>query len=155
VVETKLSTGSEETLIAVLVHFRNFYMDKSEFQFVKVAKEILDQSNLVHYHDLTSRFLSGWSKFLDPNYKSFGGMAIRANKGALSIKMNLDIWMNEGYLHADQYKPGSQKGLDAIKGKPVLEQLSRFGLVDTVQRLCLHIIAFNKQVVEEILAEYV
>jgi len=152
-VETNLSTSSEEILISVLVHFRNFYMDKSEFYFVKVAKEIIEQPEFGSYQDLTSRFLSVWNKLLDPNYRSFGGMTINVNKKALSVKRNLDLWMNEGYLHTDQYKPGSQKGLDAIKGKHILEQFSRFGLVDTVQRLCLIIINFNKRVIEKILIE--
>ena len=150
-VKTALSVGSEETLVTVLVHFRNFYMKSGGFYFVKLAKDILEQQELKSYWDLTERFLAVWNKLLDPNYGSFGGLAISIDKNRLSIRRNLDLWMNEGYLHADQLKSGSLKGLDAIKGKHVLEQFSRLGLVDSLQKLCLLIINFNKQVVEKIL----
>src|SRR4030042_5944873 len=112
-----LSGVNEETLISVLVHFRNFYMKSSELYFVKIANLILTQAELCSYWNLTKDFLSVWNKLLDPDYDSFGGMLLNMNKDKLSVKKNLDIWMNEGYFHVDQYKSGSYKGLDAIKSQ--------------------------------------
>ncbi|MFA4880786.1 MAG: hypothetical protein WC650_04165 [Candidatus Doudnabacteria bacterium] len=149
----KLFGVNEETLIAVLVHFRNFYMKISALYFVAIVEAILKEAELSSYWKLAKDFLSAWNKLLDPNYDSFGGMLLNMDKNQLSVKRNLDLWMNEGYLHVDQYKPGSYKGLDAIKSQHVFEALSRIGMVDSLQKLCGLVIAFNAQVVEKILAE--
>lgn len=148
-----VSGVNEESLISILVHFRNFYMKSSGLYFVSLAQEILKESTFQPYWKLTEDFLNVWNKLLDPTYDSFGGMLLKMGNDSLSVKKNLDLWMNEGYLHVDQYKPGSYKGLDAIKSQHVLEALSRIGMVDSLQRLCGLIIAFNAQVVENILSQ--
>lgn len=142
---------NEESLISVLVHFRNFYMKTGRLYFPKVVNAILKQSTLESHWKLAGKFLSVWNKLLDQNYDTFGGMLLNMDKNKLSLKKNLDIWMNEEYFHVDQYKSGSYKGLDAIKSQHVFEALSRIGMVDSLQRLSGLIIAFNAQVVEKIL----
>lgn len=142
---------NEESLISVLVHFRNFYMKSSKLYFISISEAILQDSQLKTYWKITDDFLTVWKKMLDPNFDSFGGMLLKVGNNNLSLKRNLDLWMNEGYLHVDQYKPGSYKGLDAIKSQQAFEALSRIGMVDSLQRLCGLIIAFNKQVIDKIL----
>lgn len=142
---------NEESLISVLVHFRNFYMKSSELYFVSIAEAILAEPHCKIHWQLAQDFLNVWNKLLDPEYDSFGGMLLKMGNNSLSVKKNLDLWMNENYLHVDQYKPGSHRGLDAIKSQQVLEALSRVGMVDSLQKLCGLIIAFNAQVVEKIL----
>lgn len=144
---------NEESLISVLVHFRNFYMKSSGLYFVSIANAILQESELPNHRKLTQDFLSAWNTLLAPNYDSFGGMLLKMENNSLSVKKNLDLWMNEEYLHVDQYKPSSYKGLDAIKSQHVLEALSRIGMVDSLQKLCGLIIAFNAQVIEKIIHE--
>lgn len=144
---------NEESLISVLVYFRNFYMKSSKLYFVSVAEAILQESKLQPHWKLTQDFLSVWNQLLDPNYGSFGGMALSMGKNSLSVKRNLDLWMNEEYLHVDQYNPGSQRGLDAIKSHHIFGDFSKLGMVDSLQRLCSLIIAFDTQVIEKILDE--
>ncbi len=73
------------------------------------------------------------------------------NEDELGAKKNFDIWLNENYFHIDQQNPGSNKGLDGIKSQPVFENLSRFNMVDLLQRLCALVMAFDTQIVEKIL----
>lgn len=150
---TMIHGVNEENLISILVHFRNFYMKKNKLYFVSIANEIINEPQFQDYSSLTKDFLSAWNTILDPYYDSFGGMIMRLEKNSVSIKKNLDLWMNEEYLHVDQYKGGSRKGLDAIKSHPAFEALSKFGMVDTLQRLCGLIIAFNVQIIQKILVE--
>lgn len=148
-----ISGVNEESLISVLVRFRNFYMKKNKLYFVRILEGILNNPTHKKHWQLTKDFLSVWNKLLDPHYDSFGGMFLKISNDSLSVKRNLDLWMNEEYLHVDQYKAGSYRGLDAIKSQHVFESLSKISFVDTLQRLCALIIAFNAQVVDKILED--
>ena len=148
---TTLSGINEETFISVLVHFRNFYMSSSKIYFSEIAEAILKEADLKDYWEKTREFLSAWETLLDPDFKALGGLSLQMNEDKLSAKKNFDIWLNENYFHIDQQNPGSKKGLDGIKSQHVFENVSRFSMVDLLQRLCGLIMAFDIQVVEKIL----
>lgn len=152
--KTTFSGMDEESLISVLVHFRPFYMKDSDLNFVKIANHILQDQSLVEYHPRTKDFLRVWGQLLNPDRKNIGGMSIAINDTTVNTKKNFDIWINEAYLHAEQYKPGSGKGLDQIKSHPVFENISRFSMIDLLQRLTILVISLNTQIVEKILKEY-
>ncbi len=144
---------SEESLISVIVHFRPFYMKDSEINYITVAEQILGEQTYRGYHDKTSKFLSTWKGLIDPNRDNVGGISLTIGDNQLNVKKNFDIWINEAYLHPEKYKPGSNKGLDSIKSHPMIEGLSKFTMVDLLQRLTALIIGFNVQVVTKILSE--
>ncbi|MDP2684477.1 MAG: hypothetical protein Q8P20_05475 [bacterium] len=151
--KTTFTGMGEESFISVLVHFRPFYMKDSELNFKKVAEHILQNQSYVEYHPCVNDFLRIWDKLLDSKRKNVGGMSITIGNNPISVKKNFDIWINEAYLHAEQYKPESGKGLDQIKSHPIFENFSKFNMIDLLQRLTTLIIAFNIQVVGKLLLE--
>ena len=152
--EITLDGVKEEPLIAVMVHFRNFYMKTSNLYFPNVVQMILNTKEYMESHELAQNFLDVWNQLLSPQNYTIGGMQIKLGENnPLSGKKNLDVWMNEGYLHVDQYKHGSRKGLDAIKSQPIFEGLSKISMVDLLQRLSGLVVAFDAQVVDKILSK--
>lgn len=147
---TQLSGVDEKTLIAILMHFRVLNMKKSGTYFPTIAKTILDDSNLTEFHKLTRDFLDVWNRLLAPSNDTLGGLRLSVNDSSLSAKKILDLWMNEGYFHAEQYEKGSNKGLDAINSQPFFSDLSKLKLIDLLQHLATVAISFKKQVVEKL-----
>ena len=66
-------------------------------------------------------------------------------------KVNFDTWMNEAYFHADQYKPGSGRGLDRYKAQVTV--FTEGDMVQMLKQLSSIVMAFNLQIVAKILEE--
>lgn len=140
----------EKTLVTVLVHFRNLYMKSSEMHFPKIVQVVLNNPDLVEFHKLSREFLDAWNRLLDPNGDNLGGLRLSVNNSSLGAKRNLDTWMNEAFLHADQYNQGSNKGLDVVNSQPLFSDLSRLQFIDLLQRLAALVLSFDRQVIQKL-----
>jgi len=141
---------SEADLPSVLMYFRTFYMESSDLSFPNIAKSLIE-SPLNLDHDLILKFLETWNKLVDKQRISSNGLTLNMNGSNLTARKNFDIWLNEGFFHSENYRPKTGKGLDGIKSHKMFEGVSEFAMQSLLSDLCILLLCFDAQVVENII----
>jgi hypothetical protein len=142
---------NDKDLLPVLVAFRGIYM-KNDLNFKNVIESIMREESLRSYWKSAEEWNIAWDRAWDPNHNT--RLVIGVDHQNFDTKKIFDIWLNEGYMHPEKFRPGSGKGLDALKINAIIEGNSHFIWISFLQHVALLVVQFNYNVVKKILKEY-
>lgn len=141
---------SEEKTVAVFVAIRPFIM-KDRINFEALCREIIETTDKEEIKKKSENVLSAWYTCLDrPEGKTENKILMRVGQKEINREQNLNTWMNEEHFHPENYKHDGSRGLSQIKSHPWFAGMSKMQMIDTLQKMTVLILWFDKQVLSNL-----
>lgn len=125
---------SDDSLAALLLAFRHFYINDEPASFLKVLNILPRHNRHPDLVEFCKNLKERWQKAL------FGGlMKMSLDDDALNAQQILDLWLNGHYFHTDAIKAKKLEALASVLGADFV----KFMLVDVVSRCSVAILMLN------------
>ncbi len=139
---------NNQTIKAFLVDLRPFLLQKEYLYFPSMCNDIIKNIRDNKLIGDTEKAKKAWNKFC--NGYSVGGIVMKINKKKITVRENIDLWLNGKFMHPTDKKKAKHKKLREID-KPPFGLMDYFLFVDILRRLAISIFWLDENVIIKIL----